>query len=351
VAATTLLGAGTAVVLRTSDGVESTIDCPPDTTILDAAAAAGLFLPSMCGQGSCGACAATVTEGDYAFGDHDPSVVDHPDRGGVLLCRTTPQGVCRVTLPYDRSRVVNAPPAIRTAQVSAVEPVADAVVRLELTLAPDEHGGTAAEFDPGQFVQLQLPGREPLRAYSLANGANWDGLLELYVRLHPGGFFSTYLLDRARVGDTIIVHGPRGGFGLHENGFRPRWFVAGGTGLAPMLSMLRRMAEWGEAAPARLYFGVNTTGQVFGTAPIEALAEALPDFRASVCVWRPDGEDPWPGFVGTAVEALSADLADIDEPPDIYVCGPPAMVEAVQAAARAAGIPDEQVNAERFTAS
>lgn len=340
------------VVLSTSDGVESKVECGAETSVLDAAAAAGMVLPSLCRTGSCGACAATVSSGEYRLADHsDAALGASAGEGAVLLCRTFALSDCRVDLPYDRSRIFDAPPSERWATITALETVAQNTVRLEFTYEPDEFGGASAEFEPGQFVQVQLPGREDRRAYSLANIANWDGTLELFVRILPGGLFSTYVTDEAAIGNRLLVHGPQGAFGLHEHGLRPRWFVGGGTGVAPLLSMLRRMAEWGDAQPARLYLGCNTEADVFATAEIEALGGALPDFHHEICVWRPETDSAWAGFVGTPVDALERDLAATEELPDVYVCGPPAMVDAVERAMRAAGVPDEQLIVERFAAN
>ena len=174
---------------------------------------------------------------------------------------------------------------------------------------------------------------------------------DVFVRILPGGLFSTYVTDEAAIGNRLLVHGPQGAFGLHEHGLRPRWFVGGGTGVAPLLSMLRRMAEWGDAQPARLYLGCNTEADVFATAEIEALGGALPDFHHEICVWRPETDSSWAGFVGTPVDALERDLAATEELPDVYVCGPPAMVDAVERAMRAAGVPDEHLIVERFAAN
>ena len=88
-----------------------------------------------------------------------------------------------------------------------------------------------------------------------------------------------------------------GDFALAENGLRPRWFIAGGTGLAPLLSMLRRMAEWGDPQPARLFFGVTRYEEVFAEEQLAALACVLPDFRTDIVVWHPD--PAWSGAVGT----------------------------------------------------
>jgi ferredoxin-NADP reductase len=153
------------------------------------------------------------------------------------------------------------------------------------------------------------------------------------------------------------VRGPQGAFTLAENGLRPRWFVAGGTGLAPLLAMLRRMAEWREPQPARLYFGVEREDQLFLTDALEQLGAALPGLGIVPCVRLP-GSGWTGGFVGTPVEALRRDLDAAlgnaalgnaaGEVPDLYLCGPPAMIDAAEAAARDCGVPADRIRAERF---
>ncbi|ACY96005.1 MULTISPECIES: 2Fe-2S iron-sulfur cluster-binding protein [Thermomonospora] len=336
------------VTLVTSDGERLEFGCAPGRSVLEAAAEAGAALPASCKQGTCGSCHASVAEGDYELGAHSPAALP-PERraaGEVLLCRTFPRGPLSVTLPYDGSRILRGGIPRRQAVIVALETVACETVRLELRAEPTEDGGTDCQFDPGQFVELQVPGHDAKRAYSLANTGNWEGRMEFYIRLRPGGLFSTYLRERARPGQTLTAFGPQGAFGLRETGLRPRWFVAGGTGLAPLLSMVRHMAEWQEPQPARLLLGVNTEEEVFGTAELDAVAAELPGFSHRVCVWRPGPS--WQGPVGTPADLLAADLAEAPAAPDIYVCGPPPMVDAVVQVAARAGVPAEHVFYERF---
>jgi len=336
-----------AIELTTRDGAGLRFDCPVDQNLLEAAAAAHIALPSQCRQGSCGACYAEVTCGDYTLGEHNPAALpaDEAEKGGVLLCRTFPRSDLSISLPFNHDRIVIGTIPRRSAEIAAIEPIAEHTVRLELNLTADEDGG-GAQFEPGQFMELEVPGQDLKRAYSLANTGNWEGKLEFLIRLQPGGRFSAWLRDEARPGQGLIVHGPQGAFGLSENGLRPRWFVAGGTGLAPMLSMLRRMAEFQEPHPARLYFGVNRSEEMFCREELEALCTELPMLQVTLCVWKANGD--WLGFHGTPVDALARDLADADVLPDIYLCGPPALIDAAEAAARSRGVPDEQVISERF---
>lgn len=344
----------TTVALRTTDGVTHTITCDEQTTVLDAAASDGLVLPSLCGQGACGVCFATVTSGQIEHADYNPQAMGPmAGEGAALLCRTYPRSALTVDLPYDSSRIVQEAPVVRSARIAELESVSRDVVRLRLTVESDEFG-SAAEFDPGQFMQLTVPGTQVQRAYSLANCGNWDGELEFFIRVLASGAFSDYMRQRAAVGDVLTTRGPQGAFGLVENGLRPRWFVGGGTGVAPLLSMLRRMAEWGEMQPTRLYLGVNTEADVFAREEIAALATLLPDFTATTCVWRPAAELPQADdagalMAGTPADAVVADLGQMPEPPDIYACGPPAMVQAVEYALAEAGVDPERVVTERFT--
>ncbi|CAB3784773.1 Methane monooxygenase component C [Paraburkholderia caffeinitolerans] len=335
------------IEITTRDGQAFAFACEPEQDVLGAAAAAQITLPSQCRRGSCGACHASVAEGEYTLGAHSADALPSGDPHAVLLCCTTPRSDLRIAAPYDGTKVLLQPVAVRRARIAALETLADDTLRLELRLEPDDAHGSAAEFEAGQFVELELPGSGARRPFSLANTSNWDGRLELLIRLRPDGVFSSYLRERAQVGDELNVHGPQGGFGLFAESLRPRWFVAGGTGLAPVLSMLRRMAEFQEMNDARLFFGVNHESELFMVQELEQLQAELAQLCVELCVR--EGDAAWPGFHGTPVEALQAALETADEPPDLYVCGPPGMVSAAQAVAAAAGVPAAQFASERFT--
>lgn len=337
-----------AIELTTRDGVQYRFACADGQNLLAAAAEAHIALPSQCRQGSCGACYAEVSRGDYLQGAHNPAALsaDAAQKGGVLLCCTTPVGDLSINLPFDHSHILSGDIRHSDATITAIDAVGANTMRLVLQLAPDADGGSVAEFEPGQFMELEVPGQTIKRAYSLANIGNWEGRLEFLIRLQPDGVFSTWLKDQAQPGQTLRVHGPQGAFGLSESGLRPRWFVAGGTGLAPMLSMLRRMAELQEPHPARLYFGVNRAEELFCLPELQALQAELPQLQLILCVWKPEAD--WQGFCGTPVDALRQDLAEAGSLPDIYLCGPPALIDAAEAAARAQGVPERQIISERF---
>lgn len=170
--------------------------------------------------------------------------------------------------------------------------------------------------------------------------------------------YSFHLRNEARPGSKLIVRGPLGAFGLNETGLRPRWLVAGGTGLAPMLSMARHMVEWQEPHPVRLILGVNEEEEVFGLSEMRELAAeapaisavgGLPGFEFEVCVWRPS--DTWRGSVETPADLVRSGLKSEDVLPDLYVCGPPTLIDSVLEAAVEGGVAEENVFWERFLPS
>lgn len=332
------------IELTTRDGARLHCVAAPEDTLLAAAARADINLPSQCLQGSCGACHAQVVAGHYRLDSHNPAALPAGE-GQVLLCRTTACSDLSVALPYGQERILACPVPRRQARIETLVPVAEDVVRLELCLLPDEDG-SAADFVPGQFIEIELPDGQGRRAYSLANTANWEGRLVCFIRLQPGGRFAAFLRDQARPGLTVWVRGPQGAFGLDAASLRPRWFVAGGTGLAPVLAMLHQMADYQESQPARLFFGANDEASLFAREELADLQARLPTLRVEYCVWRP--QPGWTGFAGTPVQALRGALAAGGVRPDLYVCGPAAMIDGVEAVAAEFGIAPGRVFSERF---
>lgn len=338
------------VRLRTVDSQEVEFDCDEGQWVLDAAARSGYTLPSLCGKGTCGGCFAEVTDGEYELGPHEDAAL--PRRrgavidGAVLLCRTAALGPLSVKLPYERARIIDGELPVRTATIEAITQIADSTIRVELQL--DEHPvlGAGLDFEPGQFLEVEVPGTDIRRAYSIANPPNWDGRAELLIHLRPGGAFSTWIAEQGRVGARLTVRGPQGAFGLRDHGARPRWFVAGGMGLAPMLSMVRRMAEWADPQPVRLFLGVGTDGEIPELPELTEAGAQLSEFTISTSVWRP-GPD-WTGTTGTPVDALAEALRTREQTPDVYVCGPPAMVDAAAEVSRDNGVNDENIILERY---
>jgi NAD(P)H-flavin reductase/ferredoxin len=338
------------VTLVTRDGVSLQFDCGEHETIVDAAAAAGLHLLTLCRDGGCGICKAHVAEGAYEMGSHSPDVLKAiGGENAVLLCRCQPRGDLVVNLPYPNATISRRVIPSREATIEGLAPAGAGAVAMKLLLKPHPELGQAADFVPGQYMELSIPGTDIRRAYSMANLPNWEGRLEFLIRLLPGGAFSTYLGERAKIGDTLIARGPQGNFVLDETSPRPRCLIGGGCGFAPVLSMLRHLADFQDTQPAHLILGANREDELLLAGEVDALRASLPHLGVTLCVWRP--EAAWTGFTGTAADAFAVYLDTCAETPDIYVCGPPKLLEAVKAVARERAVPPERIIAERIFGS
>ncbi len=326
-------------------------DATEATSVLKAAAEAGWILPALCQEGGCGHCRASCLDGIYHLDPYSEAALSQNEaqKGGVLLCRLHAQSDLILHAPFGHNAIQTEKPQIRHAQITEKKNLGGKTIQLILTLEPNEDGDQSAAFEAGQFVQIAIPHTNIWRAYSLANIPNWTGELEFLIRVQPEGLFSTWLQEHATIGTIVPVQLPRGNFTLKDNGLRPRWFVGGGTGLAPLLSMLRHMAEWQDPQPVRLYFGVNTEAELFDLSSLDALKMQLPALKISICIWHPSAT--WKGLTGTPIDFLLSDLKNVSSFPDLYLCGPSGLIEAAEQAARTAGIPEKQIMSERFLPS
>src|SRR5271166_4872569 len=172
------------IALLTRDGARFEFPCAQSDYILDAAAAANLYLPAICHEGTCGACHAHVGQGHFALGQIGDGALPDAPSGGVLLCRCRPEGDLVIDVPYPQADVHHQQIPRREATIVSLKPVDSSAVVLTIALTPDPALGTAADFTPGQYMEVWIPGTTICRAYSLANLPNWDGQLEFVIRLH-----------------------------------------------------------------------------------------------------------------------------------------------------------------------
>ena len=324
------------ITLLFADGVSHRLSVLAGERLIDATAEAGLNLLTDCSNGQCGTCTAQLVSGCVDLDDYDRAVLPDDDRalGTVLPCVCRVSGPCAIEFPYDSTEALSEEPAPIAAEVVAVEQVASETMRLELRV-PD-----AVMFEPGQYVRIQPAGTDIVRSYSMANAPGCDRL-QFFIRMVSEGAFSRWL-TAAKVGDQVELSAPHGSFFLRDEQ-RPRLFVAGGTGVAPFLSMLRSLAE--HPAPQRTTFliGARTHGHLFALDELQALSAQLTSVELRVAVEH----DAEPGCHHGYATDLIAQLR-LDPATRVYLCGPPPMVEAGRRAAEAAGLPRADVLCERF---
>ncbi len=338
------------ITLSTRDNQQFKFSCEDNQNVQAAAETASLYPPFGCKSGACGACLGTCKTGDYQLESYSEDVLsaDAAKNGDILLCRTLPKSDLQITLPYDAESIQQTLSAPRDAEIISIDKIAERTLKVVLQLQDDPEVGLAFDFEPGQFVELEIPDLNLMRAYSISNTTNWEGRLEFLIRLQPNGKFSDFL-QQAAVGQHVLVHAPSGAFVINKQSANPRCFIAGGTGLSPFLSILNRMAEWAEDHPTHLFLGVNNEAEILCQQELTTLQQSLPQLSVEICVWKP--ADNWKGFIGTPVDAFKAHLDKNGAATDVYLCGPPILVEASTNVALEAGVEKEHIYSERFVSS
>jgi propane monooxygenase reductase subunit len=333
-------------------GIEIEVD--EDQTILRGAAEQGIMLMHGCKEGQCASCKSFILEGEDV--EHDRySTFALPDfekdEGFTLLCRAHAyEDLTIELLNYDEEMIKSGLPIQQAVvEVVAKDRVTHDMVHLKVRMVEP----TGLKFFPGQYVDFRVPGVEDdedaTRSFSMANTSTSDGgMLEFVIRIYPDGLFSTFLDTKVEVGDRLDVTGPFGVFTLRDAPTADLVFLGGGAGMAPILALLRSMAERGIDRKATFYYGARRRKDLCFEAELAALTETLPGFRYVPALSEPaDGED-WDGEVGLitdVVRRLSSDLSGADA----YVCGPPPMVEAALELLPTLGVADKRIFYDKFT--
>jgi len=337
------------VKIITQDGETVSFECRSDEDVISAGLRQDVYLMASCREGGCATCKGFCAEGDYVMGKFSSQALpsEEEEAGEVLLCRCYPTTDIEVEVPYTYDRISFSPENLAfPAEIVELAQISSNVVKLQLRRTGHNKQIKLAS---GQFFDLEIPNTTTTRSFSPANISNNQGEMEFLIRVLPDGKFSNYLKNDAQVGQLINVKGPCGIFGLKENGFTPRYFVAGGTGLAPILSMVRHMQSWDEPQKSVIYFGVNTEEEVFYADELKALTEQMKNLTVKICVWK--ASESWWGEKGSVVDILRRDLQGMGVKPDLYLCGPPGMVDATFAVCAEVGIAKEQVYLEKFLPS
>ncbi len=315
--------------------VSRRIGAGDEKTILDAAFAAGIAYPHGCLSGRCGACKSRLLEGQVVLAKHSPFALpaEEAAEGLILACVATP--VSPVTVEWLDTDYVPREAAKTNARVLSTTKVTHDVVVLRLR--PSEPIAFAA----GQYLSLKIEGTRA-RHYSMANTPG-NGIIELHVRVVPGGRTSG-LVSRLVVGDVVRLTGPMGSSYFRETHTGPLLAVAGGTGLAPVKSIIETALAQDPDRHVLLYFGVRTERDLYYIAHFRALEARHAGFTFMPVVAVPENPEHRSGMVTDAIARDIRDLSDFS----VYMAGPPPMVEAMQALASRLGAAVDRVYADVF---
>jgi len=329
-------------------GIEIEVD--EDQNILRAAAEQGVQLMHGCKEGQCAACKSFVLEGEdieyekystFALPDYEK------EEGSTLLCRAHAyEDLVIELLNYDEEIIRSGLP-LRKGVAEVVSNVAVTHDMRHLTLKliePDE-----IKFFPGQYLDISVPGTEDSRSFSMANTPDRDGgNFEFVIKVYPDGLFSEFLATQVQIGDRLDVEGPFGTFTLRESRTSPLVFVGGGAGLAPVLGLLRSMADRGVDRQAVFYYGARQLRDLCFEKELRELEEKLPGFRYVPALSEPAADDDWSGEVGLITDVVTRCEPDL-KGRDAYVCGPPPMVDAAIPVLTTLGVAEQNIFYDKFT--
>jgi propane monooxygenase reductase component len=329
-------------------GIE--IEVSEEQTVLRAAAEQGVMLMHGCKEGQCAACKSFVLDGDDIELDRYSTFAlpdQERDEGFTLLCRAHVYEDVRIELlNYDEEMIRSGLPIQQAvAEVEVIEPVTHDLRRLVLRLVEPRE----IKFFPGQYVDIEVPGTGVTRSFSMANTSSREsGRLEFVIKVYPDGRFSRLLDTRLAPGDRLAVQGPFGVFTLRDDLDADLVFVGGGAGMAPILALLRSMAERGIHRRARFYYGARGGRDLCFEEELRALAGVLPQFRYIPALSEPAETDAWTGETGLVTDVLARHERDLSTA-HAYLCGPPPMVEAAIPVLTALGVPEKRIYYDKFT--
>ena len=335
------------VTMVFEDGRSVQISADENDTIYLASLRNKIRLMTDCLEGACATCKGVCVEGEYDLDDYVEEALSAEEfaQREVLTCQMHARSDCVIEFPYEASIALRSEPQSWDCRVSAVEKVSSTVVRLDISPENSDQGPPG--FLPGQYVHLSVPGTEETRSYSFANPPHATGSHSFYIKVLEQGVMSSYVGERAKVGDAITMTGPFGHFYL-RGPERPILMVAGGTGLAPMLSMMDHMIETGATdRPIHLLCGCNEPGEMFCLDELAAYKNKGLNITTEFAVV--ESADGWDGAVGHVTQLLRDEL--ISGGPDIYLCGPPPMIEAAESWLAERNVDDKLIHAEKFLPS
>ena len=325
---------------------EKQFTCGEDETILAAALRQGISLRYGCKHGGCGTCKALIVEGEvdqpaastFALMDFER------EQGMALLCSAYPLSDIAIELSDYEESELTAGAIIRDyrTEISAVQQLTHDIVDIRLKLVEPER----ISFKAGQYIEGLVPGTQEWRAYSMANPPSKADELEFIIKLFPGGVASSYIKQQIAIGEPVSLSGPYGTFYLRDND-RPALFIAGGSGMAPILSILRDMAERQDSRKAIFLYGARAKRDLFYLEELHSLEQRLPHFRFVPALSEPIPIDAWKGATGLITDVLAHEVPDA-RGMEAYLCGPSAMIDAAIAVLGRLGVSEHDIHYDKF---
>ncbi|MEJ2610242.1 MAG: CDP-6-deoxy-delta-3,4-glucoseen reductase [Candidatus Thiodiazotropha sp.] len=311
-----------------------------DETILDAAIRQGINLPYGCRNGFCGDCRANLTAGEVNYPNGQPAVMsDLPGTGVCYTCQATAASdVALEVMECEQSQDIQI--RIMPCKVDRIERLNEDVIRLFLKLPEGER----LQFLAGQYLNFLLQDGSK-RAFSIANAPHDDDFIELHIRHVTGGTFTDFLFNGMKEKTILRIEAPLGSYYLRETSQKPIILMGGGTGFAPLKGIIEHAFKIGVGRPMHLYWGVRSHADLYLPELPQKWVAQYPHFSYTPVLSNPDEE--WQGARGWVHEAVVADYPDLSEY-EVYMSGPPPMIQAGKAAFLAHGLAVEELYSDSF---
>lgn len=328
----TIAGSGRQFTVRTGE------------TVLNAALRQGVMLPYSCKNGTCGSCKGRLRAGSVDYPFHPPMALEEHelDNGYALLCQAEPQDDLTVEA-REIAAVRDIQVRMFPARVIEKTLLAPNVMRLRLKLPAAQR----LQFLAGQYVDALLAGGKR-RAFSIASAPSREDEIELHIRHVDGGDFTGWVFNQLEQRAILRLEGPLGTFFVrHDRPERPMIMLGGGTGFAPLKSMIEDLLEHDDRRPIELYWGARTARELYLDELPRRWAAEHDHIRYQCAISEPQGGSPPDAFHGLVHQAVLADRPDLSEF-DVYMSGPPAMIEAGRKAFAKAGVPEDRLFYDSF---
>ena len=296
-----------------------------ERSVLEGALAAGLNLPHSCKSGHCASCRARLRSGQIDYPQGIPAGLTAPEieSGHILLCQARARSDLVVEARFVAS-VADVEIKTLPCRIARLQPLAPDVMQVFLRLPAVE----TLRFHPGQYLDILLEGGRR-RSFSIASPPHDSDLLELHVRRVVGGEFTERLFHVSAVGSLLRLEGPIGQFVYQEDPQRPLLMIAGGTGFAPLKSMLRHILEGGSERPIHLYWGARQAWDVYEEGVVLGWVRKCPQLKFTAVLSEAEQAQASHHRLGWVHEIVLADHPSL-APFDVYAAGPPALIEAIR---------------------
>ena len=312
-------------------------------SVLDAALRQGIILPYGCRNGACGSCMGSILEGSVSYGNGNPPALDDDDAaaGKALFCQAHADSDLTIRVrEVDAARDIE----IKTlpCRVETLEHLAHDVIRIYLKMPATER----LQFLAGQYIDVLIREHEP-RSFSIANAPHDDEYIELHIRYVEGGLFTDQVFHHMKEKTLLRIRGPLGTFFLREDSDRPIVLIGGGTGFAPLKGILEHAFEIGVERPIHLFWGVRARRDLYLDDLPQQFARKHSNFSYTPVLSEPLPEDDWNGESGFVSDAVVRAIPDLSGH-DVYMSGPPVMVEAGHALFMQHGLDESRFFSDAF---